>query len=71
MSEDSKQAPDEQCAYCGEPAGGGDWANRQWGLVEEPGPGGVPVIRHVHAPCYLNRLKTRVHPSRPRFRASR
>jgi hypothetical protein len=71
MSEDPTQAPVEPCAYCGEPAGPGDWANRQWGLVEESGPGGVPVTRYVHARCYLSRLKTRVHPNRPRFGSSR
>lgn len=65
---DRPNAGGEQCAYCGEPAGDGDWADRQWGLVEEPGPGGLPTVRHVHATCYLHRHTPQPCSTHPRTR---
>ena len=49
----------ELCAFCGEPAGPRDWADRQWGRIDELGPGGVLVTRHVHSHCYLHHAKSK------------
>ena len=61
----------ELCAYCGEPAGPQDWADRQWGRIEETGPGGVPVTRNVHANCYLHHVRETSQAKVPRFRPAR